>query len=94
MKIGKYVILASIMILLFITMSTCINIVERAGSQQVAYGAVQQFNENTNAYVDISVNTGIKNIFIFLSYLIGLLCELFCGRLLIRWIRKDIKEKK
>lgn len=94
MKVVKYFILAFAMILILIAVLTCSNVIERVFSQEIASGAVQQFNENTNAYSQISINTGIKDIFIFLSYVIGFIGELLCVKFFIRWIKKDIVSKE
>lgn len=94
MKIVKYFILAGLMVILCIAAVANANTFERIFSQEVAYTATQQFNENVNAYSQISINTGVKNFFIFLAYFMGVLGEVLFVRILIRWIRKDIVSKE
>ena len=69
----KYVIVVFTIVFIFVVGMASLQLTEKVFSQYIAQVATQQFNENVNAYANITTYTGIKNgtetVIMFLMFL-------------------------
>lgn len=67
------------------------NYVEKVGSQMIAQNATQQFNENVNAYSQISTDSGLKDVVLIAITSVEFLLTCFGFYILYSFVKKDYK---